>query len=143
MSALARAALSGAATGLRTSAGLGILVEAGEPGLPASLRGGPARAAAALAILAELVIDKLPQTPSRLERPGLTGRVAAAAAAGAVIARGAQRPLALPVAVAAGAALLSARIGHDVRASLSRSRPPLAVAAAEDVVALSLASNAA
>jgi uncharacterized membrane protein len=135
--------LSGAATGLRASAGLGILVEAGEPGLPAALRGNAARAAAALAIVTELVIDKLPQTPSRLEPAGLAGRVAAAALAGAVIARGAQRPVALPVAVAAGAALLSARIGHDVRASLSRSRPPLVVAAAEDVVALNLASNAA
>ena len=141
MSAVARAALSGAATGLRTSAGLGILVEARDPGLPSALRGEPARAAAALAIATELVIDTLPQTPSRLEPSGLIGRVAAAAAAGAVIARGAGQPLALPVAVAAGAALLSARIGHDVRASLSRSRPPLAVAAAEDVVALSLASN--
>jgi uncharacterized membrane protein len=91
----------------------------------------------------ELVIDKLPSTPSRLERRGLTGRFVAAAAAGAAIARGSEQPVLRSAAVAAGAALLSARVGHDVREALSRTHPPGKVAAAEDAIALRLASVAA
>jgi uncharacterized membrane protein len=143
MQAVTRAALAGAASGLRTSAGLGTLIEAGEPGLPRALRSNPARAVAALAMISELVIDKLPSTPSRLERQGLIGRFVAAAAAGAVIARGSHQPVLRAAAVSGAAALLSARVGHDVREVLSRRRSPLAVAAAEDAIALGLASNAA
>lgn len=135
--------MSGAATGLRSSAGLGILVGAGEPGLPAALRTQGARTAAAVGIVSELVVDKLPQTPSRLERRGLILRVLASTAAGAAVARGEQQPLGRSAGVAAGAALLSAKVGHDVRARLSRSRSPLLVAVLEDAIAFSLGSNAA
>jgi hypothetical protein len=60
------------------------------------------------------VADKLPSTPSRREPAGLGGRLVLAAAA----------------------ALLSARIGHDVRAAASKRVPPTAAATAEDTVAL-------
>jgi len=89
------------------------------------------------------VADKLPSAPSRLEPAGLGGRVVLAAAAGAVLARGAKDPLLPAVVVAAAAALLSARIGHDVRAAASKRVPPAAAATAEDMVALGLAAASA
>jgi hypothetical protein len=46
-------------------------------------------------------------------------------------------------AVAAVAAVASARVGHDLRVVASRRVPPLAAAVAEDVVALALAVGAA
>jgi len=51
-----------------------------------------ARSAAALADVGELVIDKLPTTPSRLDPPGLTGRVVSASLAAAILARSRSGP---------------------------------------------------
>jgi hypothetical protein len=47
-------------------------------GLPAALRHPAARRIAAVADGAELVADKLPMTPSRLDPPGLAGRLISA-----------------------------------------------------------------
>jgi uncharacterized membrane protein len=143
MSSLELAALAGAATGLRSTAGMAALINAGVPGLPRQLTGHAAQVAASLGVAGELVADKLPSAPSRLEPAGLGGRVVLAAAAGAVLARGAKDPLLPAVVVAAAAALLSARIGHDVRAAASKRVPPAAAATAEDVVALALAAASA
>ena len=101
------------------------------------------RAVAGLAVGGELVVDKLPNTPSRLEPPGLIARAVLASAAGALIARASERPMVPAAAVAALAALASARIGHDLRVLASRRVPPLAAALGEDVVALALAVGAA
>jgi uncharacterized membrane protein len=143
MSSLERAALAGAATGLRSTVGMAALINAGAPGLPRQLTGHAAKAAASLGAAGELVADKLPSAPSRLEPAGLGGRTVLAAATGAVLARGAKDPLLPTVAVAAAAALLSARIGHDVRAAASKRMPPAAAATAEDMVALGLAAASA
>ena len=143
MSSLELAALAGAATGLRSTVAVAALINAGAPGLPRQLTGHVARVAASLGVAGELVADKLPSTPSRLEPAGLGGRLALAAAAGAVLARGAKDPLLPAVVVAAAAALLSARIGHDVRAAASKRVPPSAAATAEDAVALGLAAASA
>jgi uncharacterized membrane protein len=73
----------------------------------------------------------------------LIGRIALASVAGAVIAHAADRRLAPAIAVAAVAAVVSARVGHDLRARVSTRIPPLAAALGEDVVALGLAALAA
>jgi uncharacterized membrane protein len=93
---------------------------------------------AAIGVLGELVGDKLPQAPSRLAPAGLGGRLAIASAAGVISARGAGRAWLPAVLVACAAALASAKVGHDARAAAARRIPPLAAAAAEDAVALTL-----
>ncbi len=140
---LVRAVLAGAATGLRSTSGVGALVETGSSGLPAVCTAPPARIVAGLAVGGELVGDKLPNTPSRLELPGLTARVVLAAVAGAVIARSAGRHPVPAIALAATTAAVSVRVGHDLRAAASTRVPPIAAAVGEDVVALGLALLAA
>src|SRR6187397_1716004 len=85
---LERAALAGAATGLRSTSAVATLIIAQEPGLPAPLTRPVAAWAAGLGVSAELGLDKLPSTPSRLEPSGLVGRIVMASVAGAVLARG-------------------------------------------------------
>ncbi|HZQ86980.1 MAG TPA: hypothetical protein VFA83_19195 [Acidimicrobiales bacterium] len=140
---LRRAALAGAATGLRSTVGLAALVNAKGPGLPAALRGAAARPAAAIGVATELVLDKLPFTGSRLEPPGLAGRLVFAAGAGAALARAAGRPVLPAAAVACVASLAAAKAGHDARAAAAERFPPLAVALAEDALAVALAAAAA
>src|SRR5262249_17908271 len=72
---LLAAAVAGVATGMRATTGIGALVETASPGLPSVLTGPPARIGAGVAIAGELVGDKLPNTPSRLDPPGLLARV--------------------------------------------------------------------
>jgi uncharacterized membrane protein len=90
-SALARSALVGAATGGRTFTGLAALTlttPAGPVGQPdRTLQKTWVKGLVVAAAVQELVMDKLPNTPSRLEPPGLILRALAAAGAGAVIAR--------------------------------------------------------
>jgi uncharacterized membrane protein len=137
------AILAGTATGLRSTVGVAALINRRASGLPGWLAREPAVVLAPLALTGELVADKLPSTPSRLAPTGLVGRVTSAALAGAVIARSTDQPVALAVIVACAAALASARVGHDVRVAASDRLPPCAVAAAEDGLALALASAAA
>ncbi len=137
------AALAGAATGLRSTVAMAALIDARAPGLIAPLTRPRARLAARVGVGAELVVDKLQSTPSRLEPRGLTARVAFAGAAGAVLARGADRPVLPSVLLAAGTALASARLGHAIRVRAAKRLPPLAVAVAGDALALTLARGAA
>jgi uncharacterized membrane protein len=111
--------------------------------MPAWLARQPAVSLAPVALTGELVVDKLPSTPSRLGPTGLGGRVTSAALAGAVIARSTDQSVPLAVIVACAAALVSARVGHDIRSAASDRWPPCAVAAAEDGLALALAGAAA
>jgi uncharacterized membrane protein len=137
---LGRAAALGAATGLRATVALAALILRRNDGLPAALRHPAARPAAALADAGELVIDKLPMTPSRLEPPGLAGRLVSASLAAAVLARsGHQRPIPA-MAIASAAALAAAKICHDARAALARHFPDPAVAVVEDALAIGLAA---
>jgi uncharacterized membrane protein len=89
-----------------------------------------ARRALLLAAVGELVADKLPSTPSRLERRGLSGRVLSSAISGQLVAG--------PAGAACGvsAALASAVAGTTVR---GRS-PGIATALCEDGVAIALAA---
>jgi uncharacterized membrane protein len=118
------------------------LIDGRAQGLPAPLMRPQARTAARVAVATELVIDKLPRTPSRLGTRGLAARMALASAAAVVLARGNNRPV-LPNVLASGTmALVAARVGHDLRVMAGTHVPPLAVAVAEDAVALGLAAAA-
>lgn len=70
--------------------------------------------------LGELIVDKLPQTPSRLVPGGLAARaVAAALAAGSVAAQEGNAPLGALLGVAA--ALVAARLGAGYRSRAPQS----------------------
>jgi uncharacterized membrane protein len=139
-SVLGAAALLGAASGLRSQTGVGAVVLHVAPDrLPKPLRSKAARAGAALALVGELVADKLPAAPDRTEPVGLAARLGGAAGA-AWLVGGARGPAVVPdVVVAAGLAVATAFGGMALRARLSRRFPPMAVALAEDGVAVTLA----
>jgi uncharacterized membrane protein len=129
---LREAALLGAATGMRTCSGIGALA------LRRRLGGPPVRLALIASAAGELVIDKLPGVPPRIQPPQLAGRVGVGAFAG--------HRAAGPGGAAAGAAaaLGSAFVTYHARRLLSERLPvpdPV-VGAAEDVFALGCAALA-
>jgi uncharacterized membrane protein len=140
---LERAALAGIATGMRSTSAVAALILTEAPGLPTLVNGPVATAMAELGVTSELVLDKLPSTPSRLEPPGLAGRAAFASIAGVVIAHGARHAAFPAMFVASVAALLSARVFHDIRQAAATRLPPSQVAMVEDALALSLAAASA
>jgi uncharacterized membrane protein len=117
------AALLGLASGLRAFSAPAALVLRRRP------LTGPARAVLAAAA-GELIADKLPSMPSRLQRRGLTGRVLSSAFAGHSVAG--------PAGAVTGvvSAVTSAVAGHRARAAISS---PLG-AFAEDWIAIALAT---
>jgi uncharacterized membrane protein len=121
---LPAAAALGFAAGLRTFTPLAALHLRGRIGGPRLL---------VVAAAGELVVDKLPMTPSRLDPPALAGRVASGAGSGRVVAGwpGA--------AMGAAAAVAGSYAGARVR----EARPGFATAVAEDAVAVTLAGVAA
>jgi uncharacterized membrane protein len=96
-----------------------------------------------LAVATELVLDKLPSAPSRLEPRGLSARIVFGAVAGAVLARGADRSVPAAMVVSSAAALIGARLGHDLRTAAAERLPAIPVAIAEDVLALALGVSSA
>ena len=120
---LRSAALLGLACGLRTFSAPAALALRKRP-LNAPRR------AVLLAALGELVADKLPSMPSRLERRGLTGRLLSSSATGGAVAGP------TGAATAALAALASAVAGNRARSAIAS---PLG-AFAEDGLAIGLAS---
>jgi hypothetical protein len=139
-SVLERAAVLGAATGMRSTVALAALILRGSNGLPPVLRRPAARWIAATAGGAELVVDKLPGTPSRLDPPGLTGRLISASLAAAVLARSEHRGPVPSMLTASVAALAAAKICHDARAAFARRVPDPVVGVAEDALAIGLAA---
>jgi uncharacterized membrane protein len=117
------AALLGFAAGLRTFSAPAALV------LRERRLNGPRRAVLAAAA-GELLADKLPSMPSRLQRRGLTGRLLSSAFAGHSVAGRAG------AATGAASALASAVAGHRARAAVSS---PLG-AFVEDWLAIALAT---
>jgi uncharacterized membrane protein len=83
-----------------------------------------------LAALGELVADKLPSMPSRLERRGLTGRLLSSSATGGSLAGP------TGAATAALAALVSAVAGNRARTAIASPLAPFA----EDGLAIALAT---
>jgi uncharacterized membrane protein len=147
---LLRSGLLGVVAGLRSQFPAAALAARGlEPASRSlallSTPGG--RRAAYLAAAGEILVDKLPITPDRVELRGLIARVASGAVAGAVLAsatgvRGSRT--ALPVLAGAAGAYLGSWGGFAARRALvgTTELPDAVVAVAEDVVAVGLAAVA-
>jgi uncharacterized membrane protein len=132
--------LLGAATGSRSQLGVATLVARSDPSLPPIFRQPWTRRILVAAAAGELVADKLPNTPSRLEPPGFIGRLALGALAAGLFAQTRQAPWLPAAAIGASTAAVAAKVGHDVRARLDQHAPDPVVAVAEDAVALGLAA---
>jgi uncharacterized membrane protein len=93
-----------------------------------------------LAAVGELVGDKLPFTPSRLDPLPLAGRLGFGGAAGAVVARAAGGPAILGLAAGAAGGLLGAFGGYRARVAAGRATgvPDPVWGAVEDAVAVSI-----
>jgi len=137
-----RPILLGLASGGRSTAGLAALAARAHP---AGTGPGWGRRAALLAAAGELLVDKLPQTPSRLARPALAGRVLAGAASGAILARGPARSVpatVLAAALAGSAAWAGAQAGARWRSvSARRFGADWPGAVIEDAAVLALAAS--
>ncbi|MEV4640494.1 hypothetical protein AB0J80_24435 [Actinoplanes sp. NPDC049548] len=130
---LLRAAVLGASAGARSATPL------------AALAGDGGRFVRVLTVLAaggELVVDKLPGTPSRLQPGPLAGRLVLGAVAGGWYARRRGRSVILPAVTAAAAAAGSSWAGARWRSVAARRGLAVPAALAEDGVAVSLAAVA-
>ena len=140
MSLLLRAALLGLATGSRSTLGIAALAASADRVHPV-LRG-----AVLLASAGELTGDKLPQTPSRTEAPGLAARVVLGAVSAALLARrGGSSAARIAVAATAGSAgaVVGTYAGARWRAvAADRFGRDLPGAIAEDLAAVTLARYA-
>jgi uncharacterized membrane protein len=130
----------GAASGLRSQIGVATLVSRSDPSLPAIFRQPWTRRLLVAAAVGELVIDKLPATPSRLAPAGIAGRVALGALVASLFAQTRQAPWRPAAAIGASSAVIAAKLGHDVRARLDHHAPDPAVAVVEDALAFGLAT---
>ena len=91
-----------------------------------------------LLALFELVMDKLPSTPSRLRPRGLIGRIFSGALCGACVAGAGTQSMLLGAVVGVAGALAGAFAGNKIRGSLVRALkvPDFVIAALEDAVAI-------
>jgi uncharacterized membrane protein len=140
---LLRALALGAASGARSSAGLAAVAltsTSKDHGVLASRLGGRVgTAVTALMAVGELVVDKLPATPSRLAVQALVPRLALGATAAGAQAGRDGRPVVLPALVgaagAAGFSYLGARFRAVAQERFGSDRPG---AVTEDVAAAAL-----
>lgn len=125
-----RSLLLGLAAGGRSSLGY----------LPAALSSGStATTVAGAAVAAEVVADKLPVTPSRLDAGPLLGRVAAGAFGGVALARRERSSVVLPAVVGAGGAVIGSVLGAAGREIAARHGWGWQAALAEDAASLAAA----
>jgi hypothetical protein len=145
---LVRAAMFGAAIGGRGTllfAGPVLArVLAGRAGDPPAKSRRPnaspgATIAAAAGLGGELIGDKLPAAPSRLDAPALMGRVAAAVAGGVVFARRERTGVVLPILAAGLGALTEVNVGVRWRSFTQKRGWAIRGAVVEDVVVVALA----
>ena len=100
-------------------------------------------AAAAVSALGEVVVDKLPTTPSRLEPQVLGGRIASGAGSAGSLAYREDESVWVPVALGAAGAAAGSYAGAAWRRWAAARMPDWQAAVAEDVVTLALARYAA
>jgi uncharacterized membrane protein len=86
--------------------------------------------------LSELVADKLPFTPSRLNASPLASRVVSGSICGATIYGVIKRPLTQGAVLGGLGAVAGAFVGYHMRKRLSRDMPDLGVAILEDAFAI-------
>jgi uncharacterized membrane protein len=132
-------ALLGAASGLRSQLGVAT-VAARSDQLPPVFRQPWTRRLLVAAAAGELVVDKLPSTPSRLDPRGIAGRLALGALAAGLFAQSRGARWLPAAAIGAASAAVAAKLGHDLRARLARCAPDPAVAVGEDALAIGLAA---
>jgi uncharacterized membrane protein len=138
--AVAGSVLLGAATGLRGGIAVATMAARSDPSLPAIFLQPWTRRLLVAAAAGELVVDKLPATPSRPEPAGLTSRLVMGALTAGLFARTRRAPWLPAAAIGASTAAVSAKVGHDLRARLAEHAPDPAFAVVEDAVALGLAA---
>jgi len=138
-----RAALLGAASGMRSTVGLAAVVLTHDRPLPSVLRRPLTARAVTVSVVGELVADKLPMARSRLDPPALVARAVAAGLAAALASDRQGARVATDVLVAATVALVSAKVAHDARARAAERWGSLRAAVTEDAVALVIAFAAA
>lgn len=149
MRMLARSALLGVATGMRSMAAPSQLSrhlrgcgrQRGEGPIRGALRRPGVSAALQVAAAGEMVVDKLPIVPARVTRGPLFARLVIGTMAGAVGAELNDRSRAVGALIGGAGALLGALLGYHARRALTRSAglPDLPVALAEDALAIHLA----
>jgi uncharacterized membrane protein len=86
--------------------------------------------------VSELIADKLPFTPSRLNAAPLAYRIVSGAICGATIYGVVKRPLAEGAVLGGLGAIAGAFSGYHIRKRLSRDMPDLEVAVLEDAIAI-------
>jgi uncharacterized membrane protein len=123
--------------------GMAVIAVRSDPSLPPILRQPWTRRVLVAAAAGELIADKLPNTPSRLEPAGIVGRLVLGALAASLYAQTRRAPWPPAAAIGAASAIAAAKIGHDLRAQLATRVPDPAVAVVEDTVALGLATEGA
>jgi uncharacterized membrane protein len=146
---LARSATLGFVAGLRSLMPLALLAEHLQEHGPDIADGGwaidwlaspGAAVVLGLAALGELIGDKLPSTPSRLDPLPLAGRVVLGGTAGALASLAEGRSSDVGAAVASVGALAGSVLGYSLRKKLTRLVPlrGAIVALGEDMLALAL-----
>ncbi len=131
---LTRALALGIASGTRSSLGLCAPALFGKPAAY-----GRRRLTRIASVGGELVVDKLPQTPSRLEPPALAARLISGAAGAFVLARRELVAPPLPMLAGVAGAAVGAYGGAAWRMRSGAVRPDWQGALAEDVKAIALA----
>lgn len=98
----------------------------------------PAAILFTLGALFELVVDKLPSTPSRTAPPGLIARFLLGALSGAAVSTSGGQSLALGAILGAAAGIAGAFAGYQVRTRLVKALhvPDIVIALAEDALAI-------
>lgn len=137
--ATATAAALGIVTGLRSQLPMAFLARTAEERL---LAHPVARWGSTVGAASELVIDKLPVTPSRLNPGSLTGRTVLGAIGGAVIARRLSGSPAGGAVVGGAGAVAGSFAGYHLRQQIGRRTglPDPLIALLEDSIALTAAT---
>lgn len=91
-----------------------------------------------LLALLELVVDKLPSTPSRLKPRGLVGRIFSGALCGACVAAAGAQSVVLGAVLGVAGAMAGAFAGNKIRGSLDKALkvPDFVIAVLEDAIAI-------
>ncbi|HVO93515.1 MAG TPA: DUF4126 family protein [Terriglobales bacterium] len=98
----------------------------------------PAVAILTLLAVAELIADKLPQTPNRTAPPGLIARIVTGGLTGACIAAGRGQRISLGALLGVAGAITGCFAGYRIRGSLVRKHhfQDIYIALVEDVIAI-------
>lgn len=141
---LCRSVVLGVAAGSRSSLGVAgpALFGGRTPGVPSRSRGMLARSVGALMLGAELVADKHPDTPSRLDMPGSPLRLLSGAGGAVALARRDAAKVSLPAVAGALGAVVGTVVGSVWREQAGELMPDWRAGLVEDVVAVGLAALA-